>query len=117
RLCGARFGRVYRYDGSIIEMVAGHRLSANGMNQVRQVFPRPASDDTIAGRVILTRQPLFLKDVQSDASVPELSRKMIEALDTRSQVTVPMLRAGESIGAITMGWEAPGAFDDQQVAL
>jgi GAF domain-containing protein len=117
RLCGARFGRVYRYDGSIIEMVAGHGLSAKGMKQVRQVFPRAASDDTIVGGVILTRQPFFLKDIQSDESVPELSRQMIEALDTRSQVTVPMLRAGESIGAITMGWEAPGAFDDQQVAL
>ncbi|HLB85734.1 MAG TPA: GAF domain-containing protein, partial [Steroidobacteraceae bacterium] len=117
RLCGARFGRVYRYDGSIIEMVAGHGLSAKWMNQVRQVFPRPASDDTIAGRVILTRRPFFLNDIQTDQSVPELSRKMIEALDTRSQVTVPMLRGGEAIGAITMGWEAPGAFDDQQVAL
>src|SRR6185295_12566398 len=47
RLCGARFGRVYRYDGSVIEMVASHGLNAKGMNQVRQVFPRPASDDTI----------------------------------------------------------------------
>src|SRR6185436_13983423 len=40
-----------------------------------------------------------------------------KALDTRSQVTIPMLRAGESIGAITVGWEAPDGFDDQQIAL
>jgi signal transduction histidine kinase len=42
---------------------------------------------------------------------------MIEALGTRSQATIPMLRAGEPIGAITMGWDEPEAFDDQQVAL
>jgi hypothetical protein len=42
---------------------------------------------------------------------------MIEALGTRSQVTMPMLRAGEPIGAITMGWDEPDAFDDRQVAL
>ena len=42
---------------------------------------------------------------------------MIEALETRSQVTIPMLRAGEPIGAMTIGWAEPDAFDDQQIAL
>ena len=44
RLCGARFGRVYRYDGSVIQMVASHGLSTNGLAQVQRVFPRPAAD-------------------------------------------------------------------------
>jgi GAF domain-containing protein len=117
RLCGARFGRVYRYDGTTIEMVAGHGLSAKGLGKVRQVFPRAASDDTIVGRVLLSKRPYFLKDIERDRTVPKLSRQMIAALNTRSQVTVPMLRAGEPIGAITMGWDAPEAFDDQKVAL
>jgi GAF domain-containing protein len=117
RLCGARFGRVYRYDGSVIQMVASHGLSSGGLGQVQKVFPRPAAEDTIAGRVILARRPYFVKDIQADDSVPALSRQMIEALGTRSQVTIPVLRAGESIGAITMGWAEPDAFDDQQVAL
>ena len=117
RLCGARFGRVYRYDGSVIQMVAGHGLSTNGLAQVQRVFPRPAADDTIVGRVILTRRPFYVRDIEREETVPALSRQMIEALGTRSQVTIPMLRAGEPIGAITMGWDEPEAFDDQQVAL
>jgi GAF domain-containing protein len=117
RLCGARYGRVYRYDGSTIHMVASHGLSASGLGQVQRVFPRRAADDTIVGRVILSRQPYFMEDIERDQSVPPLSRGMIEALGTRSQVTIPMLRAGDPIGAITMGWDEPGAFDDQQVAL
>jgi signal transduction histidine kinase/putative methionine-R-sulfoxide reductase with GAF domain len=117
RLCGARFGRVYRYDGSIIQMVASHGLSAKGLGTVQSVFPRPASDDTVVGRVILAKRPCFIDDVERDKTVPELSRQMISALNTRSQVTIPMLQAGESIGAITMGWEQPSGFDDQQVAL
>jgi hypothetical protein len=28
RLCGARFGRLYRYDGDLIHLVAGHGLGA-----------------------------------------------------------------------------------------
>ena len=117
RLCGARFGRVYRYDGSVIQMVAGHGLSTNGLAQVQRVFPRPAANDTIVGRVILTRRPFYVRDIEREETVPALSRQMIEALGTRSQVTIPMLRAGEPIGAITMGWDEPDAFDDQQVAL
>src|SRR6185503_18031529 len=117
QLCGARFGRVYRYDGTAIHMVASHGLSASGLGTVQRVFPRPATQDTIAGQVILSRRPRFIVDVQRDKAVPELSRQMIEALGTRSQVTIPMLRGGESIGAITMGWGAPDGFTDKQVAL
>jgi two-component system, NtrC family, sensor kinase len=117
RLCGARFGRVYRYDGAVVHMVASHGLSVAGLGQVQRVFPRPAADDTIAGRVILTRRPAYIKDIKREEGVPDLSRRMIEALDTRSQVTVPMLKAGESIGALTIGWAEPEAFDEQQIAL
>jgi two-component system, NtrC family, sensor kinase len=117
RLCGARMGRVYRYDDGIIHLVAGHNLSTPGLSTVQQVFPRPAADDTTAGRAIRSRQPYFVTDIESDQSVPPLSRQMIEALGTRSQVTVPMLRKGEPIGAITVGWAEPAAYGDQQVAL
>src|SRR5882762_3464932 len=39
RLCGARMGRVYRFDASMIHMVASHGLSAHGLGQVQQIFP------------------------------------------------------------------------------
>jgi two-component system NtrC family sensor kinase len=117
RLCGGRMGRVYRYDDGMIHMVAGHGLSLPGLDEVQRVFPRPAADDTTAGRAIQSRRPNFVTDIKTDESVPALSRQMIEALGTRSQVTVPMLRSGEPIGAITVGWADPGAYGDQQVAL
>src|SRR5882757_3929923 len=77
RLCGGRMGRVYRYDGGVIQMVAGHGLSAPGLGKVQQVFPRPATDDTIAGQVMLSHRPRFVTDIQHDDSVPPLSRQMI----------------------------------------
>jgi len=117
RLCGARFGRVYRYDGSAIHMMASHGLSANGLGQVQRMFPRPAADDTTVGRVILARQPYFVEDVERDQAVPSSSRQMMEALGTRRQLTIPMLRAGEPIGAITLGWDKPAGFDQQEASL
>jgi GAF domain-containing protein len=117
RLCGGRMGRVYRYHDGVIQMVAGHGLSAPGLGKVQQVFPRPATDDTIAGQVMLSRRPYILADIKDDETVPALSRQMIEALGTRSQVTMPMLLAGEPIGAITVGWADPSAYKDQQITL
>ena len=116
-LCGARFGRVYRYQDGVIHMVAGYGLGAAGLREVQRVFPRPASDDTIVGSVILTRQPALIRDIEHEEGVPALSRGMIQALGTRSQVTIAMLRAGEPIGAMTLGWAEPEAFDEQQIAL
>ena len=117
RLCAARFGRLYRYEGGMVHLAASHGLSIGGLGQVQRVFPRPLSDDTIAGHVILTRKPYHIRDVRQEEGVPELSRKMIEAIEARSQVTIPMLRAGEPIGAMTLGWAEPDAFDEQQIDL
>ncbi len=118
-LCGAHVGRVYRYDGSLIRMVATRGIGAEWLSRVPAVFPRPAGDDTIVGQVIRTRQPYFVSDIVlvQDPPVPDISRQMILALGTRSQLTVPMLRHGEPIGAITLGWLEPDAFDDKQLAL
>ena len=117
RLCGGRFGRVYRYDGNLIHVVARHGVSAAGAEELQRVFPRPATEDTIVGRVITTRQAAYVTDIDRAEGIPLLSRQMIEALGTRSQVTVPMLRAGEPIGAMTIGWAEPDGFGEQQIAL
>jgi signal transduction histidine kinase len=65
----------------------------------------------------VARRPAYVRDIERDRDVPPLSRRMIEALGTRSQVTIPMLRVGEPIGALTVGWADQDAFDEQQVAL
>ena len=117
RLCGARMGRVYRYDGKLIHMVGGHGLSDPGRDSAQRPFPRPASDDTIVGRVMLSRRPNILADLNEDDTVPPLSRQMISSMGARSQVTMPMLLKGEPIGAITLSWTEPRGYNDQQIAL
>ena len=117
RLCGARMGRVYRYDGDLIHLVGGHGLSVPGREGAERPFPRPASDDTIVGRVMLSRRANILADLDEDDTIPALSRQMISALGARSQVTMPMLLAGEPIGAITLSWAEPRGYTDQTIAL
>jgi signal transduction histidine kinase len=108
---------VYRYDGNVIQMVGSYGVSVPARATVQQVFPRPAAGDTIVGQVMLSRRPNILADIREDQTVPPLSRQMIEALGTRSQVTMPMLLAGQPIGAITLGWADPRGYNDQQILL
>ncbi len=61
--------------------------------------------------------PNILADLDEDDTVPPLSRQMISALGARSQVTMPMLLAGEPIGAITLSWAEPRGYTDQTIAL
>jgi GAF domain-containing protein len=117
QLCGARMGRVYRYDGNLIHLVGGHGLSIPGREGAQRPFPRPAAADTIVGQVMLSRRPYILADLNEDKTVPALSRRMIEALGARSQVTMPMLFAGEPIGAITLSWAEPKGYNEHQIAL
>jgi two-component system, NtrC family, sensor kinase len=117
RLCGARLGRIYRYDGKLIHMVGDHGLSPPSRGSVKRPFPRPASDDTIVGRVLLSRQPNILADLNEDLTVPPLSREMISSMGARSQVTMPMLLKDEPIGAITLSWTEPHGYNDQQIEL
>ena len=105
---------VFRFDRRCHSDGGRSRLERAGSGKVQQVFPRPATDDTIAGQVMLSHRPRFVTDIQHDDPC-----RAIAADDagprTRSQVTVPMLRTGEAIGAITVGWAEPGAFGDQHV--
>ncbi len=117
QLCGATMGRVYRFDGELIHMVGGHGLTVPGRDSVQRPFPRAASEDTIVGRVMLSRRPNILADLHEDDSVPPLSRQMIEAIGARSQVTMPMLLAGQPIGAITLSWAEPRGYTEQQIGL
>ena len=39
RLCGARMGRVYRYDGDLIHLVGGHGLSRAGTRRRGAAIP------------------------------------------------------------------------------
>ncbi len=116
-LCGARLGRVYRYDGHLIHLVGGHGLSAPGRDAVQQPFPRPASDDTLVGRVMLSRQPNILADLNEDETVPPLSRQMIQALAGTQPGDHADVARRKPIGAITLSWTEPRGYTDQQITL
>jgi len=116
RLSGALFGSVYQYDGELIHMVAHHNYSPAALEFSQRAFPTPPTRRVFTGRAILERAIVHVRDVAED---PErnLAQDLADVIHFRSVLSVPMLRDGNPIGAITVWRSEVGGFTDQQVAL
>ena len=116
RLCGATWSAVTRFDGELMHLVSLHNLrDPAGLEAVRRAFPRVPSPGGVTDRATLTGAIAHIPDVRED---PEYQHQaMAQAAGYRSHLSVPMLREGRSVGAITVAGASPGAFAERQVNL
>jgi len=91
------------------------QVNLEGADSLRRAFPMAPSRASASTRAILYREVIQIPDVLED---PEyVLAPAAQATGFRSAVSVPMLREGEPIGAITVTRAAPGSFSDSQVAV
>src|SRR5262249_3338874 len=114
RLIGALFGSVYRFDGKLLHMVAHHNYPAPALEFSLRTFPTPPTRRLFTGRAILERAVVHVPDVLHDEERPSV-QQFAEVAGFRSALSVPMLRDGQPIGAITLWHSAP--FSDKHIAL
>jgi signal transduction histidine kinase len=112
-LCAAVMGGVFRFDGDLIHLVAQHGLTPERLDAMHREFPRPPDRGSTAGRAILTRGVVHI-DIAED---PEYTAGALVEVGFRVALTVPMLRDGIPIGAISVTREEGEPFSDTQVAL
>ena len=116
RLCEANWSAVVRFDGTTIDLAALHNLSnATGAEAVRRVYPRPPNRGGATDRAIVARAVVYIPDVRDDPEYPY--QEVAQAAGYRSHLSVPILRHGQPVGAITVAGASPRAFSDRQVAL
>jgi GAF domain-containing protein len=114
-LCDARVGGVFRFDGELIHLVALANVSSEGAEALRSVYPMPPSRRSTTGRAVLTGNSAAVPDVFDD---PEFGiAREAETSGFRSVVSVPMLRDGRAIGAVSVGRAEPGSFSERQIEL
>ena len=115
RLCGALFASVYQFDGELIHRGANYNYPPLALERSRQFFPTRPNRQLFTARAILERAVVHVPDVQRDNeyAVPDFLREV----GCRSVLSVPMLRDGNPIGAITVWRAEVGPFTDRQVAL
>jgi GAF domain-containing protein len=101
RLSGALFGSVQRFDGELIHEAALHNYSPAALEFSRRNFPIRPSRQAFSGRAILDRAVVHVPDVSQDRERLH-ARALAEVVGVRSALSVPMLREGSPIGAITV---------------
>src|SRR6516164_10099055 len=105
-LCGGLFANVFRFDGEQLHYVASHNVDPSNADLIRASYPkRPDSSSQVSGRVIRTKSVVWLEDVLTD---PDYDQRFPVAMGWRRLLGVPMLRDGDPIGVITVGWAKPG---------
>ena len=115
-LCGSDSAGVFMYDGLMARIEALDNANPAQTNALRDAYPSPATTGTATGRALLSGRPAHIPDVREDpAYVLDALR---DTVGLRTLLSVPMIRDGVAIGAITVQrWGTPRAFSDTQMAL
>jgi PAS domain S-box-containing protein len=113
RICEAKFGLLYRFDGNAFHLAAavGTPPELAEFQRQRGAFqPRP---DTRLDLVMRTKQVISTADVIAEA-VPDIAAKLGGA---RSLVIVPMLKESALVGALSIYRQEVQPFTGKQIAL
>ncbi len=113
RLCGAMFGAVFSFDGTLMHFVAGYGFTARVRQLLTDEYPIPPRG--LNREAITDRAVVHVVDMLSDPRVANV--EVARRLGSRSQLAVPMLQSGTAIGTINVYGAEPRPFSDAQIAL
>jgi two-component system, NtrC family, sensor kinase len=113
-LCSSLFANVFRFDGELLHYVASHNVGQSYADMIRTKYPMRPDSSQVSGRVVLTKSVVWLEDALTD---PDYDQRFPVAMGWRRLLGVPMLREGEPIGVIGVGWAEPGPISKAQEEL
>ena len=114
RLGDSQLAGVFRYDGTLLHIVATRNWPAEALASVSSRFPMLPDPRTASGRTVLTGEVVCLEDTLADATYDQ---SFAHAGGWRRMLGVPMMREGVSIGVIVVCWQEPGPIPQRQVTL
>src|SRR5262249_34114337 len=120
RLCGASYGAMWLRDGDGFRNAALHGpLPPEYVKQISGNFLRSGPDGALA-HVVQTRKPVHVPDLRESLAYlvrDTLPVAAVEVAGVRTIVCVPMFKANEVIGAITIYRKEIRPFTDKQIEL
>jgi two-component system NtrC family sensor kinase len=113
-LCGSLFANVFRFDGELLHWVASHNVGPSFVDLLKTKFPMRPDPSQVAGRVLFRKSVVQVEDALSD---PDYDQRFPRTLGWRRLLGVPMLREGEPLGVIVVGWAEAGPVPAAQEEL
>jgi signal transduction histidine kinase len=115
RLCGGQQCVLFSFDGAAQAILATHNYDPESDAALRAAFPRPAGRESTSGRAILERRVAHIPDLARD---PEYGLKDVASMAKyQSALSVPLMREGSPIGALSVVRETAGSFSERQIDL
>src|SRR5271165_1625707 len=119
RICDARFGNIYRWDGDCLRMVATHNTPP-AYAELRRGQPFRPDPKNPTGRMLATKSVAHVADLARERGYLERDPLFVGGVELggiRTLLSVPMLKANELIGAFTIYRQEVRPFTEQQIAL
>jgi GAF domain-containing protein/DNA-binding response OmpR family regulator len=113
RLCEAERANIFRFDGELLRVVAGHNVPADNMAFLER-NPIVPGRHSASARAALERRTIHLHDVRAE---PEYSYGIARGDAIRTVLAIPMLKADELLGVILIYREVVRPFNDSQIVL
>ena len=119
RLCDAKFGNIYRWDGDALHLVATQNVPA-AFVQARGRSPLRPSPQTPTGRVIATKTMVHAADMRAEKAYADRDAYIVAGVElggVRTALVVPMLKDDELIGTFSVYRQEVRPFTDKQIEL
>ena len=118
RICDAKFGNIYRWDGKSLYLVGSYNTPAALIAARRRDPPNPPAG-TPLGDMITTKRTVH-GDLGTTRAYAERDTSVVGAVElggVRTEVAVPLLKNGELIGAFVIYRQEVRPFTDKQIEL
>ena len=119
RLCDAKFGNLYRWDGDALDLVGTHNTPSALVEARRRTPFRPTGKSPFR-RVITAKKTLHITNAIEDEAYIERTPSIVAAVELggiRTYVAVPMLNRDELIGLVSVFRQEVCPFTDKQISL
>src|SRR5215469_18471226 len=120
RICEAKAGNIYRWKDGTLRLVTTHNTPLGFADFLRRT-PLHATANNPVGRMQKTRSLVHTADLAAQQPYIERSDPaIVAAVDLggcRTQVSVPLVKENDFIGAITLWRDEVRPFDDKQITL